>query len=104
MVALLLVAGCTVQLPPSPNNTQTQTELTAFTDAFHDSIQKNLGRNETLRTWNGTSQGADIMRVCYAIFNNTTSVFNTNGTTTSMDMKIQQFASEADTRFSLPCL
>ena len=96
MVASLSIAGCTFQSPLSSNNTQTQTKLKAFTDAFHDSVQKNLGPNETLRTWNETTQGTDFMRVRYSTFNGTTSAFNTNGTTTNMDVKIQQFPSTAN--------
>ena len=96
MVALLAIAGCITQSPTLPNNTQTDTQLGAFTDAFHDSVQKILGPNETLRTWNETTQGTDVIRVRYAIFNNTNSAFNINGTTTNVDMKVQQFQSIAN--------
>jgi len=95
VVASLLVSGCTFPAAPSPNNTQTDTQLRGFTDAFHENVQKNVGPNETLRTWNETTQGTDVMRVRYSIFNSTTGT-NTNGTTTDTDVKIQKFPSTAN--------
>ena len=70
MVASSLAAGCTFTLPYNPLKPfAAESDVQLFVDAMHDCVKANLGSDGTLRSWKATSQGSDVSRVQYTIYN-----------------------------------